>query len=86
MATRETVIGSFVEGARVRAAALTALAQAIGAEPLVLDVRTALAADPPPVRADAPDVLSALRATYAAQERAVIMIATSLDRLQPIKP
>jgi hypothetical protein len=78
---RETVIGSFVEGARVRAGALTALAEAVGGEPLVLEVRTVLAADPPPVRADAPDVVAALRATYAAQERAVILIADALDRL-----
>ena len=78
---RETVIASFVDGARVRAAALTALAEAVDGEPLVLDVRTVLAADPPPVRADAPDVLPALRATYAAQERAVILVADGLDRL-----
>ncbi len=78
---RETVIGSFVEGARVRAGALTALAEAVGGEPLVLEVRTVLAADPPPVRANAPDVVPALRATYAAQERAVILIADALDRL-----
>jgi hypothetical protein len=77
---RETVIGSFVEGARVRAAALTALADAVGGEPLVREVRTVLAADPPPVRADAPDVLQALRATYAAHECAAVMIATGLDR------
>jgi hypothetical protein len=80
--TRETVIASFVEGARVRAAALTALADAVGGEPLVLDVRTVLAADPPPVRADAHDVLPALRATYAAQERAAIEIAAQLDRVE----
>jgi hypothetical protein len=81
--TRETVIGSFVEGARVRAAALTALAEAVGGEAMVLDVRTVLAAHPPPVRADAPDVLPDLRATYDAHERAAIVIATGLDRLQP---
>jgi hypothetical protein len=78
---RETVIASFVEGARVRAAALTTLAEAVGGEPLVLEVRTMLAADPPPVRADGPDVLTALRATYAAQERVAIIIADGLDRL-----
>lgn len=81
--TRETVIASFVEGARVRAVALTELADAVGGEPLVREVRTLLAADPPPVRADAPDVLPALRATYAAHERAAVMIAADLDRLQP---
>ena len=79
--TQETVIASFVEGARVRAAALTELAGAIGGEPLVRQVRTVLAADPPPVRADAPDVLDALRATYAAHEHAAVVIAAGLDRL-----
>jgi hypothetical protein len=79
---RETVIASFVEGARVRAAALVALAEVVGAEPLGLEVRKVLAADPPPVRPDAPEVLPALRATYAAHEQAAIMIATGLDRLE----
>jgi hypothetical protein len=76
----ETVIASFVEGARVRADALAALADAIGGEPLGQEVRSALVAHPPPVRADGPDVLPALRATYAAQERAAVIIAASLDR------
>jgi hypothetical protein len=80
--TRDTVIGSFVEGARVRAAALTELAEAVGGETLVLEVRTVLANHPPPLHADASDVLPALRATYAAHERAAIMIAIGLDRLQ----
>src|SRR5690348_6138698 len=73
--TRETVIASFVEGARVRAAALTELAGAVGGEPLVWEVRRLLADAPPPVRADAPDVLNTLRATYAAHERAAMLIA-----------
>jgi hypothetical protein len=76
----ETVIASFVEGARVRADALAALADAIGGEPLGQEVRSALVAHPPPVRADGPDVLPALRGTYAAQERAAVIIAASLDR------
>jgi hypothetical protein len=71
-----------VEGARVRAAALTALAEAVGGEPLVLKVRTVLAAHPPPVRADASDVLADLRATYDAHERASVTIAAGLDRLK----
>lgn len=77
--SRETVIASFVEGARVRADALAALADTVGGEPLGLEVRRLLVADPPPVRADGDDVVPALRATYAAQERAAIMIAASLD-------
>jgi len=80
--TRETVIASFVEGARVRAAALTELADTVGGESLIREVRTILAADLPPVHADAPDVLGALRATYAAHERAAVLIAAGLDRLE----
>lgn len=78
--TRETVIASFVEGARVRADTLAALADAVGGEPLGQEVRTLLVAHPPPVEADGPDVVPALRATYAAQERAALMIAARLDQ------
>jgi hypothetical protein len=77
--TRETVIASFVDGARVRADALAALADAVGGEALGLEVRTLLVENPPPVQAEGPDVLPALRATYAAHERAALMIAASLD-------
>lgn len=75
----ETVIGSFVEGARVRADALAALADAIGGEPLGQAVRRLLVAHPPPISAGGEDVVPALRATYAAHERAVVIIAASLD-------
>jgi hypothetical protein len=77
--TRETVMASFVEGARVRADALLALADAVGGETLGGEVRRVLVADPPPAEADWNDAVSALRATYAAQERAVVMIAERLD-------
>jgi hypothetical protein len=77
--TRETVIASFVEGARVRADALTALADAVGGEPLGRAVRGLLVAHPPPAGADGPDVVSALRATYSAHEQAAMMIAAWLD-------
>jgi hypothetical protein len=77
--TRETVVASFVEGARVRADALVALADAVGGEPLGLQVRTLLVADPPPASADGDEVVPALRATYAAHERAAVLIASSLD-------
>ena len=77
---RETVIGSFVEGARVRAEALAGLADRVGREPLGREVRALLVTHPPPVRADGDDVVPALRATYAAHERAAIMIAARLDR------
>jgi hypothetical protein len=81
--TRGTVIGSFVDGARVRADALTALADAIGGEPLGQAVRRLLLADPPPVDTDADDVVPALRATYATHERAAMIIAASLDSTEP---
>jgi hypothetical protein len=77
---RETVIASFVEGARVRADALGALADIVGGEPLGREVRTLLVAHPPPVEAEGHDVVPALRATYAAHERAAVMIGASLDR------
>ncbi len=77
--TRETVIGSFVEGARVRADVLAALADAVGGDSLGWEVRGLLNAHPPPAGADGDDVVPALRATYAAQERAAVMIAASLD-------
>ena len=64
----ETVIGSFVEGARVRADALAALADEIGGEPLGRDVRTLLVAHPPPAGASGDDVVPALRATYGAHD------------------
>jgi hypothetical protein len=76
---RETVIASFVEGARVRADVLVGLADAVGGEPLGAEVRALLALHPPPVSADAPDAVGALRATYAAQERAAVLIAAGLD-------
>lgn len=76
---RETVIGSFVEGARVRADALTALADAVGGEPLGETVRQLLVANPLPAAADGPDVVEALQATYAAHERAAMLIAARLD-------
>jgi hypothetical protein len=76
---RETVLGSFVEGARVRADALAALADVVGGEPLGRDVRALLVADPPPAALDGDDVVPALRATYAAHERAAILIAARLD-------
>ena len=76
---RATVIGSFVEGARVRADALAALADMVGGEPLGQEVRRLLVAHPPPAGADGQDVVPALRATYAAHERAALTIAASLD-------
>lgn len=76
---RETVIASFVEGARVRAEALGALADAIGGPGLGERVRSLLVAAPPPVVAESAEAIVALRATYAAQERAALAIAAGLD-------
>ncbi len=76
---RETVIGSFVDGARVRADALGELADLIGGDALGQAVRRLLVAHPPPVRALGPDVVPALRDTYRAQERAALLIAARLD-------
>lgn len=78
--TREMVVASFVEGARVRADALLALADAVGGEALGQEVRTLLVADPPPAEADWNEAVRALRATYTAHERAVVLIAERLDR------
>jgi hypothetical protein len=78
---RETVIGSFVDGARVRADALAELADLVGGERLGARVRVLFVENPPPVQAHGPDAVPALRATYAAQERAAVMIATRLDQL-----
>jgi hypothetical protein len=75
--TRNTVIASFVEGARVRADALTSLADTAGGDPLGQAVRATLVEAPPPVPAEGD--LGALRATYAAQERAALLIAAALD-------
>ena len=75
----ETVIASFVEGARVRADALAALADVVGGAELGAAVRRLLVASPPPAGGDGPDAVAALRATYAAHERAAVMVATGLD-------
>lgn len=76
---RETVIGSFVEGARVRAEALGTLADLIGGEALGQEVRMLLVDFPPPVVAEGADAVSALRGTYAAQEQAALLLAARLD-------
>ncbi|MGZ4230687.1 MAG: hypothetical protein ACXVVQ_04600 [Solirubrobacteraceae bacterium] len=77
--TRDTVIASFVEGARVRADSLAVIADSVGGEAIGQAVRRLLVAHPPPLSADGPDVVEALRATYAAQEQAALMIAAALD-------
>jgi hypothetical protein len=76
---RETVIGSFVEGARVRADALLALADSVGGEPLGREVRMLLVEHPLPTGGSDEDAVAALRATYEAHERAAMVIAAALD-------
>jgi hypothetical protein len=78
--SRDTVIASFVEGARVRADALLALADVVGGEELGGRVRRLLVEHPPPTGANEADAVSALRATYDAHEQAALMIAAGLDR------
>ncbi len=76
--TDSTVIGAFVEGARVRADALGVLADEVGGQELGVRVRVLLADHPPPAEGDA-ESTQALTATYKAQERAAVMIAEALD-------
>lgn len=74
----DTVVAAFAEGARVRATLLERLAAAIGGDPLRDDVRSLLADHPLPDSDDV-DRIAALRAAYAAQERAVLLCAGRLD-------
>jgi hypothetical protein len=77
--TEETLIGSFVEGARVRADALANLAEAVGGAELGSEVRALLVACPLPLADEGLAGVPALRDAYAAQERAVLAIAARLD-------
>lgn len=80
--TDETVVGAFVEGARVRADALVTLADAVGDDRLVQAVHALLIDHPLPVadaRETAPDPAAALREAYAAQEQVALLIAGRLD-------
>ena len=58
---------------------LVGLADAVGGAALGAEIRALLADHPPPVTAEGADVVRVLRATYAAQERAVVAIAAALD-------
>jgi hypothetical protein len=68
--SRDTVLAAFVDGARVRAETLVHLAVEVGGEPLELQIERLLSEHPP--QADLPGA-------YAAQERATVLIANSLD-------
>jgi hypothetical protein len=67
----ETVVGAFVDGARVRAAALTRLAHELGGPELEDEVRALVAVDGGSPRA--------LPELYAAHERAAVRLAEHLD-------
>ncbi len=78
----ETVIGAFVEGARVRADALVTLAETVGDQGLVQEINALLIDHPLPTadgRASTGDPVAALRDAYSAQERAALVIAARLD-------
>lgn len=76
----DTVLAAFVDGARVRAAAITSLADAIGGDALVAEVRGTLVAHPLPADdASEDDTTRALQDAYAAQERVVLTLAAALD-------
>lgn len=78
----ETVIGAFVDGARVRADALVTLAEAVGDQSLVQQVHALLIDHPLPTadgHESTADPVAALRDAYAAQEQAALAIAARLD-------
>ncbi len=75
----ETVMGSFVEGARVRADALVTLATAVGGASLSGQVQALLMEHPLPLADAGLSGVTALRAAYDAHERAVVLIAARLD-------
>jgi hypothetical protein len=74
----ETVVAAFADGARVRAVLLERLAEAVDGDTLRDEVGVLLAEHPLPGDEDAAPV-PALRATYDAQERAVLLCAGRLD-------
>jgi hypothetical protein len=74
--SEETVMGSFVDGARVRAEALGALADAVDAGG---PVRALLVEHPLPLPERGMAGADALRAAYRAQEQAILLIAARLD-------
>jgi hypothetical protein len=79
--TEETLMGSFVEGARVRADALANLAEVVGGAGLRSEVRVLLVQRPLPLSDEGLAGVAALRDAYAAQERAVVAIAARLDEV-----
>ncbi len=79
--SEETLMGSFVEGARVRAEALANLAEIVGGAALGGEVRALLVECPLPLAGEGLAGVAALRDAYAAHERAVVAIAARLDEV-----
>ncbi len=77
--SEDTVMASFVEGARVRAEILVTLADAIGGAALGAEVRAVMVGHPLPLADAGLGAAPALRAAYRAQERAAVLIAARLD-------
>jgi hypothetical protein len=77
----ETVMGSLVEGARVRADALADLAEIIGGALLGSEVRALLVAHPLPLAVEGLAGVALLQHAYEAQERAAVAIAARLDEI-----
>ena len=75
----ETIMGSFIEGASVRADALAHLADAVGGAPLATEVRAVLVEHPLPLPDSGLSGVPALRLAYESHERAVLIIASRLD-------
>ena len=74
--SEQTVVASFVDGARVRADALARLGDLAGAGERV---RALLVEHPLPLADAGLAAAGALRAAYAAQERAALAVASALD-------
>jgi hypothetical protein len=79
--TEETLMGSFVEAARVRAGALADLAEIVGPAALGSEVRALLVECPLPLASEGLAGVPALRDAYAAHEHAVVAIAARLDEV-----
>jgi hypothetical protein len=78
----DTVIAAFADGARGRRTLIERIAEAVDGAALRDEVAELLAAHPPPEPGAAGGV-AALRAAYAAQERAVLLCAGRLDAVGP---
>jgi hypothetical protein len=74
-------MGSFLEGARVRADALANLAEVVGGAALGGEVRALLVACSLPLAGEGLAGVPALRDASAAQERPVVAIAARLDEV-----